>query len=324
MDNITEIFNENLWVAPAPNISILLAIFIINLLASGLISLLLVLLNPQRLFSKRKALIFLLLTSLGAFIPIVGILLSIVGVFCLRAYNKNSSVIEINTIPAISYTNDKIPLTTAYGEGWARVRLNSSSFSKKERENALISISKNISSETNTITRKLLSDDVDELRLYAFNLLENQQNNLNKCINELLQKLQTLTCEKEIALTEKNLALLYFELAYLNLNENELRQIVLQKSYQFATKAVKVLSEDAALFILLARLQIEREEKQEAIKILIQADQLRASPSKTYPYFAEYYFNLRDFAKVKKYLSAESFFRDIPKLHNIVKFWCPP
>ncbi len=306
---------------PAPEKVIILYLFVINLIVSAIIAYILAYYCIKRLVNNKSGFFFLLL-SISAFIPILGTITIISMIFLLIGYNKSAYAIEIQSLPPIDYTKEKIAKVAAYAAGWAAIRLESTAFSKKEREQALISINKGFGREVNIINRQLLSDNMDELRLYAFSLLENQQNFINKKISELLKDYTQKHSTAHKVLIEKQLALLYWELVYLNLTEDALRRLIIEKCLSLAQSALKVLTTDATLWTLMAKIHLASHQIPDAINAFNKAEKYKAPPSKIYPYLAELSFQKREYSQIKHYLCSDAAFRDIPKLSRVVEFWC--
>ena len=261
-----------------------------------------------------------LLSCDGIFIPGLGILLIVLFAVMLHLYGK--SAVEIHTISQADYTKTKPIRTIAYAAGWARVRLESDHFNKLERQQALRSISKGSGRDTNIIFKKLLSDKTDELRLYAFGLLENQQDFINRKINVLLRQLKKELPFMRRAKIQKELAQSYWQMVYLNLVGEELAPFIINKSREFVSQALESNPCDAALWVLLAKIYLAQGLPEKAVESLFEADKLGATASATYPYIAEYYFKMRDFKKVRQYLSADISLKNIPTFGKIVEFWC--
>lgn len=314
-----------LW-QPEATHSLIIIVFLLNFLFGvGIAYLLAYYTLPHLIRPQQRKLYWWFLISVNTFIPLLGWLITCSASFLLRRYTKQAHSVKINILPRINYTKDKAAGVQAFGAGWAMVRLQSAHFAREERTKALIGINQSgFGRDINIINRQLLSDNMDELRLYAFSLLENQQNQVNKFISQFSKALEETHDVVRRAKIEKQLALLYWELVYLRLSDEELRQFVLEKSRNFAESALKVLNQDAILWVLLARIHMEKHDTKQAIEALNTAIKYHGPNSKTYPFFAEFSFKQRDYVQVKKYLSMDISFNNIPKLSHIVEYWCAP
>lgn len=300
---------------------LLITLFTLNLILSAVIALILIFCCPPHTSRKYSWLLF---TSIGVFVPFSGILIAIWLVCFSRHYYDRAANLDIQTFSMPDLINEKGTAVAVYAPGWAEVRLAGPHFPKQERVHALNIINKNIDYSVNKLNWALLIDEVEELRLYAFSLIEKQRNHFNKNINKLIQLCKSAQSPEQTALIEKQLAAQYWEMIALNLIERELREIILKKCYFYAEKAIKILTHDADLWCLLAHYYFATNQPQQAIAALSSAQQLKAPNSRTLPYIAEYSFQNHDYTQVKKYLSADNSFWEIPTLGKIVNFWCQP
>lgn len=314
--------NNASWLfAHSPSRLIFCLLFLINFIFSALLAWLLIKVIDERLVKQRLA-FFGLLTAFCTFLPFFGLFVAVISLSLLSRYQKLSPEVTIKTFPPLYYTDEKIIKVSAYGAGWAKIRLESQEFSKNVREHALISINKTIGREINQLNRQLLSDSTDELRLFAFSLLEKEQDMINNKISELLQAYAHVESSEKKALIEKYLAALYWELTYLNLAETEFRQLVIDKCRYFLERAVEVLTNDYSLWCMLAQVYKETGHIELSIDALKTAEQLGAPSTKVYPYLAEYSFMKHHYNEVRKYLSHDVSCRDILKLNKVVDYWC--
>lgn len=281
--------------------------------------------------SQDKWLFWLFLFVMQLFIPILGHLIALGLIFLLPQYHKKIYPLDIAIFKNPAYIRKNPVKIQAYSEGWAAIRLELNQFSESERKQALITISRGSRQKVNLIYQQLVSDDMEELRICAFSLLENQQNYLHEKINELIKLYEKTTPKtgeasfnqiQAKAFYAKQLALLYWEFVYLNLGEQEFRKIILGKSQHYAEVARASLGNDPIILVLLARIAIANHEVKKGLDLLEQSIQYGAPANKVYPYLSENRYLHRDFQQVKAYLNEDPTFKYIIKLHPIVKFWC--
>ena len=272
---------------------------------------------------KSKSGFFCMIVAIGTFIPFLGNILVLVMLFMLRAFTKDFEPVAIITQPVVIYSRKTPIQTKPYGADWANVRLTKStaSFTAEEQLRALRGVSRYVSRDVNLIYQKLMSDNMEELRVCSFSMLEKQQNYLHKQISILLKKFKNITKAKQ-AIIAKQLALLYWELIYRNLSDYEFRNILLKQSYHYASIACEKLPEDATLWILLSRIHLANGKVEDSAQALQRALTLHASPSRVVPYLAEIAYKQQDYATLKKYLEANPSVQYILKMNSIYKFWC--
>ncbi len=297
------------------SINLLLTLFLANCIISIIIS------GFLCLFVEKKA--FWLLVVIAFFIPIAGWVLDLLLIVLYKYFQEADTNSEVDVLKISNYINEKNPNIKIYSEGWAATRLMHNSFLKTERIQALNIINRNFSSEVNKLNNLLLFDDCDEIRLYAFSLLEKQRDHYNEKIYSLLKLYKNMSPDSEgISILEKRIAKLYWEIFNLRLVEIELAEIIIQKCLSFTEKALKKLKDDPELWCLLGHLYFQKSLFSEALEALLYAEQKKAPITQTIPLVSEYYFNKKDYINVKNHLSAEQSLWVIPNFNKIVQFWC--
>ncbi len=265
---------------------------------------------------------FVFLLILQTFIPLLGQVIAITSIAWLRRYRAEVYPCEILSFQNPMYIRTTPIAVTAYAEGWASLRLNFAAFPEHERKQALISLSRGAKQYSNLLYQQLVADDLEELRICAFSLLENQQDFIHDKINELL-KIYNQTPPSAIqAFYAKQIAWLFWELIYLNLGDKDFRLVILERSLHYANIALAWSPQDPTLLILSARIAMAQQQTTASVQLLQKAAQLHAPHSKIAPYMAEQAFYEHDFAKVRQYLAHDAAFQHILKLRDVVNFWC--
>lgn len=176
---------------PSPTIATVIALFFVNFLISVLVSYALLNFFNLSIFKRRREFTYLLV-SLGTFIPLLGNLFIIAGMYLLKKYGKDFQPVDINVYPTLEYSRKNPVKIVAYATSWANIRLHSSTYSSEQRHQALSSISRGLPRETNLIYSSLVSDDLEELRISAFSMLEAQQDYLQTKISQLIKNMRKL------------------------------------------------------------------------------------------------------------------------------------
>lgn len=210
------------------------------------------------------------------------------------------------------------PIKSLYGEGGALRNLLHSS-NPYQRTEALIRLGQ--FADVNKIMYHLLADEADEIRLLAFNILEQQERFISEDIEQLLKLLDTDKLSEEIrAKFEKNLALHYWELVYRHLIFSELEHSIIEKALSYALSALRILPEDATLWVLLGKIFIRLKKFPEAEEAFNKTLFFNVPPSQVLPYLAEIKYNQRDYLAVKKYLDSDVLL-DVSLIAPVKYFW---
>jgi len=263
-----------------------------------------------------------LFVVVGIFVPALGILA--VGVGTLFAYGANLPNLNVKAIKtwppsefAILTTN--IADRNLPGEIWDIVHGKAAPISERLKTLALLNISK--SDAINMLNRGMLYQQSDELRLYAFSLLDNQETDINHEISKTLPLLEQAKSPLFKARVEKHLAFLYWLLVDFKLVEKDLLEFTLNRSLNYATSALKTMNDHASLWLLLGRIYTMKNDRPRALDALNHAMRLNASDRNLLPYLAEWSFKKRNFEELRRYFVTSTIIQNLPVMSEIVAFW---
>ena len=264
---------------------------------------------------------YLFLLLLCFFIPLFGIVISL---FIMGALDKLSakSHQHAEILEARINLEEVIPFGAKYGEGGVTMHLFKQESSSADRVDAFFVLSQMQLRNINKLVFKLLPDDIDEMRLLAFNILEGQEDTITRSIHRSLSLLETKNIPPErYAQFEKDVALQYWELIYNHLISPELEDSILKKAEAYAVSALNFLTNDATLWILLGRIYKHTKHYVLAEKAFNQAILADISPAQVLPYLAEIRYELHDYLGVQNYLSKSETLLDIAQVAPVKIFW---
>ena len=191
-----------------------------------------------------------------------------------------------------------------------------------ERTKAFFALSQTQLSSINNLFYKLLPDTSDEMRLLAFGILDGQEDMITNRINKLYSMLERKNLSYEAyAKLEKDLALQYWELIYSHLIAPELEESILEKALSYALSAVKVLNEDASIWILLGKIYKHSKHYSQAEHAFTKAISFKISPTQVLPYLAEIKFITRDYTAMHNYLIKSETLLDVEQIAPVIHFW---
>lgn len=156
------------------------------------------------------------------------------------------------------------------------------------------------------VIKRSLEDDNDEIRLFAFNILSKEENFISNELKKRLEKLENNNDNKsEKSIILKEIGILYWELLYLDLVDNELNNYYLSLSEKYLKEALLSNQNDYETFLYLGRICLKRKEYDFALDYLQKVIELNEK-EKAMPYMAEIYFNLKKYKEAKSLLSSLS------------------
>lgn len=317
------VFEAGSWASLTANPSMMdgLVLYIIpHAIACALLSVALWLLLPQR-FKLPLPWPLLLLFSLAFFIPVVGALGTLCGLF-LGLYLQRSQPEQgwqATGVPPLPYRPIERWRSPLFNDGGLQDVLQLAS-DPERRLAALMATRRMPGHESAPILKVALRDPEDDVRLLAYSMLDQQETRINQRIERLLDSLQDAPPEERHAL-HSALARWYWELAYLGLAQGGVLEHVLAQAAANAQTALNML-QSADLELLAGRIAMERSKLDVSEKHLLRAQSLGMSDEKLIPFLAELAFLRRDYAVVGQQLARlPENMRKRPPFAEVSRFW---
>ena len=266
---------------------------------------------------------FVLLTSFNVFVPLFGVLGSLLFTLYLHRLVKHEDVEPMVTVTHLPFESKFHSAEShSYGEGGAYARLRARSIASGSRVKALLALTSIKGPNVNHILQKSLTEDLDELRLIAFGLIDNQEKEIYAHIRRMQEVLKGKGLSPNItALIKKALASFHWELCYLELVQGDMLESMLKKSRQYAQEALQLMPHDSRLWVILGRNYMRCEHYEKALQAFKKAMEFDAVSSKAAPYLADLYYRLRDFKSLSELLKQCENLKDIPTLAPVIEFW---
>lgn len=264
---------------------------------------------------------YLYITLLCFFIPLFGIFIAIsISFYLYSLHAKFRDYAEF--IDDRINLEDIQPIYSHYGAGGASIEVAKKSEPTLERTRAIFDLSQTQLADVNKILYKLLPDTSDEIRLLAFNILDQEESLIAKDMHKLFEMLKIPNLKHEVyAEFKKNIASLYWELFYRNLILKELEKSILENALNYANSIVNILKDDPGLFALLGKIHMGLHQYNRAIEFFRKTAGFNIAPSQVYPYLAEINYNLKNYIEVQKYLNMSETLSDIEVIAPVKLFW---
>lgn len=276
---------------------------------------------PKYLQSNKWSLIALFVVF-GMFIPVLGVFGIGVAIIASHWLKVRVSQTEIKTMHITEYSKVK----TAENSGIDLSDTENIIYNEKipiaVRLKELSKLNIAHSSTSNIVNREMLYAKNDELRLYAFGVLDSQETLINSGISKTLLILEKTNSQIHKAKLEKHLAFLYWLFIDLRLAQKDLFDFILNTTLTYALSAVKILEDDASLWVLLGRIYTLQNDRVKSFDALNRATRLKAADDSVFPYLLEWSFRKRNFGELRGYLEMSNILQNIPMMNEIAEFWC--
>ncbi len=268
---------------------------------------------------------YVFLYVLSFVLPVFGMALSLLIAYWL--YYRHTDIYKYSEwVDTTINLNLLKMIMPKYGAGGAMRSLFNQKASPLERTQALFSLSKRSLASMNPYIEKLLPGESDEMRLLAFNILDEEEGRINQKIAKLETvyeaSLHTDHSEEEQCKIAGQLAALYWELIFNHLILPELQPNILEKALFYAKKAFKKLSHDPFLWGLLGKIYRQLKEYDKAENAFRKALALNLPASQALPYLAEMQYMQAKYVEIAQYLNYSDTLDDIDLIYSVKQFWC--
>ncbi|MFX1716140.1 hypothetical protein [Paraburkholderia sp. A1RO-5L] len=192
-----------------------------------------------------------------------------------------------------------------------------------DRLAALVSIQQLPTRTTGELLRNLLADPVDDLRLLAYGMLDQAENEIVNAIFACRDALERAGTEAEQQTLHRQLAELHFELVYQRLAQGDVYHHAIAEAEKHARCAQTLAhgERDAALYLLLARLALARDRADEAAPLLARARELNFPRERLLPWLAEAAFRQGHHAEATAIVGELARHAGTPALKPVIDYW---
>ncbi|MCX7641641.1 MAG: hypothetical protein N2Z20_03300 [Elusimicrobiales bacterium] len=287
--------------------------FLFHIIASLLISTILIQLIPKR-YTYSKIFTLSFFTLINSITFFIGYLISFYFVFVILRKIKIRQNYKLNIL-SLPSTLDYPKTKRNLGEG-AYSEIDSSNTSiiksrvidKLSTENSKMSIS---------LLKKYINDPDYEIRMFAFQKISTIKNTIISQIKELIEYFKK---NPNDFYTLKRIAILYWEIYNLGIGDDALKNFYISQINFYISKAQAIAGDGELLFIQ-ANLMKELKDYDEALKLLEKSLLYGANPHDVLPIMAEIYYYKNDYEKVREILSKESSLKYDINTSNLTDLW---
>jgi len=305
------------------------------------------------LYKTNRVMITLFIFLFNMAIPLLGWIFTIWIAWYFTHIKYEKKVVFTNILDLYEFKTHFLEVERVFGEGSLLNLLDNEYVPKTKKLRALATLASTSSPVSLAIIKQTLSSTDDEIRLYGYSILNNLEKKINTQINTNLEvinkinKYATKTKEDEalIAKAAVNLAFSYWELVYMELSHESLKNNFLNSSVHYIKIAKKFYLDELHklqknpnysteeeneelyetlenLYMLKGKIFLYKGEYEKAQSELTIANEL-AHENATYIilYLAEAYYNLKKYNITKSILNQYKFLRFNAKIYPIIQQW---
>lgn len=271
---------------------------------------------------RQQRLLWLLLTTAGAAIPVIGVLALTSAMVSGMRWKGGARLPGFRFIGAPRFDPVGGKEGSRFDRGGLRARLIKPAIPTETRLQSISALQHLPTVATSSVLRTLLDDPVEDIRLVAFGMLDKEEKQITGRIHKLLNRAPTDTdSSREHFLYNKQLAELYWELAYAGIVQGDLRNYTLNNALTHAEAAKELNDSDAGLMFLTARILDALGRFEEAIYNMHRAILLGLPQHRALPYLAEMAFERGDYKSTWVMLKEIADSPVTPRLRPVVDYW---
>jgi len=293
--------------------------FIYSVICFPLVSLIMNIL-PWRIrrHGESSFLFFYLLSISILFFGLIIALLLAIGLRIQKPPRKKIPYFVSVSYPDFQYAPRKEE--KSFGEASGFKVITEDAFSKGKRKEMLVALNQFDTNYVNRVNEIALSDDLDEVRLYAQGLIEKKERKLSIEMKRSYGLLLKENDAKKKAYYKKQIAEILWEQIYQFMVGKETMDATLQQIKKYAEEALNKLQGDMELPMLLTKIALRESDIDMAKKWLKKAHENGVSQYKTYSMHAEIDYNEKKYRSVAQHLQKCRNFGVIG-LIPVVLFW---
>lgn len=262
----------------------------------------------------------LLLFSLALFVPLVGLVAMLIGVaigYALPAVARDEPFVTVRT-PA--FTPVPAPSGSGFRQEDLRTLLTSQDTSTELRLQGMLTVRDMPTRFTGSVLREVLGDAVDDVRLLAYGILDQKEKQLTQQINRAMWLLEAANPARAYRLNRR-LAELYWELAYQDLVQGDIRELSLRQSFDYVDRALSEKPDDAGMWLLRGRILMVRDDLEEAEKSFRFCVLLGLPASRVNPWLAELALWRGQYQQVRQLMSDIADDSKFTSLDKAARYW---
>jgi hypothetical protein len=265
--------------------------------------------------------VLLFLFACNFFIPIASLVCGAVGLLlgvCLPAFTRER---DYASVESPRFTTHRHQEGTGFRGGQVRAQLGNAQAPLDQRMKALVALQDTPAHATGELLRKLLADPADDIRLLAYGILDNKEKAVMSRIREAQAALDGARDALDRHAGHKRIAELYFELIYQDLVQGDMRSFAADQVRSHIGAAHRISADDAGLWFMLARLELQARNTDAAQGALARAEAAGFAHARLLPYVAELRFLQGRHEEVRRMFAELQPDAELPAIAAMRRYW---
>ncbi|WP_269532507.1 hypothetical protein [Chitinimonas sp. BJYL2] len=275
------------------------------------------LLPPQYRISPWRALT--LFFSLCFFIPAVSVLGIALAVILSRLVKAQRSFEPYGQVEPPSYRSGLQAKQRGYAAGGIKALMLNPRAQVDVRLRALLTTQAMPRRMANPLLHQALSGDVDDIRLLAYGILSNQEQEISEHIHRLRQEEPADAAAR--LKRDHMLAQLHWELVHNELVLGDMRRHTLADAERLVLSCLDKSPEDAGLWLLLGKIRLASGQPEMARPCFMAAQSFGQAPTNVIPFLAELAWRQRRYHDIRSLMAQLPASGLPPQIHAMRRYW---
>jgi hypothetical protein len=274
-------------------------------------------------YRRPRRYLWALLFGVNFFVPLIGLAASVLGVIGGTLFPNLLKPTAFRRVVEPDFTATRDYDLTRLRGGAVRARLRTQAMPAQARFEALLAIGANHSPAASAALREMLTDQVDDMRLLAYGLLDRREKEIAEALARerlILEAAQGVGDRDAARPVFGRIGQLYWELVYQELVQGDMATYATEQALIHTEQALRGDSADGPRWLLIARVRMRRGELREADAAFGAALEYGMRRIAVLPYLAELRYRQRRYADVRR-LMYELGDQPAATLHAMQQYW---
>lgn len=244
-----------------------------------------------------------LLFGLAFFVPVVGLLCVFAGVYAGWLFPGSGPQLSFAQVESPQFQSEREGGLGPLRGSAIRAQLRDRTAAPERRVQALIMLGDSAPQAAAPLLQEVLADPLEDMRLLAYGMLDRREKTITEQLDAARRELAAARAAAERgeqARAARVIAQLYWELVYQSLAQGDMERFALGEAMTHAQLALELAPGDGPTWMLVARIELRRQELAAADTALAAAQAGGVPREQVIPYLAELRFRQDRLGEVRR------------------------
>ena len=260
--------------------------------------------------------------TLSVTIPFAGLIITAWLSIYLRTRRLRYQNLEVESIDLEPLYLSFSKTERIFGEGAVQVLLHNDKIPAEKKIKALAALQSDPNRYRLNIIKQALGDRQDEVRLFAFSIIDKFEKRLNVKIQQLLKKFEESESEDKKVLIARDLGTHYWDLVYFELSDPALQSFFIREAKRFTEYVLEKNFKDMPMHVLAGKIALKEGDVEKAEREFATVLETNARRYDfVAPYLAEIFYERHNYAATKALMTNNARLRYQQQLYPLILLW---